>query len=102
MTKGHDETECRKKAAGLSQSDARKTKPARSLEHAQAQLNLINGQPSAPQSDCVEQMADRDTGSLAREHEVYTLDFDLDASEFQGNEWVQEDDETSPWTAGTS
>ena len=39
-------------------------------------------------------MADRDTGSLAREREVYTLDFDLDASELQGNEWFQEDYET--------
>ena len=46
--KGHTEEDCRKKAAGLIQADARRTGPARSLEHAQAQLNLINGQ--APQS----------------------------------------------------
>ena len=43
LTKNHDESECRKKAAGMSQADARRTRPARSLEHAQAQLDLLNG-----------------------------------------------------------
>ena len=98
LTKNHDETECRKKAAGMSAADARRTRPARSLEHAQAQLDLVNGK--APQGDWVEQMADRQTGSLDRE--VYALDFDLNASEFQGTEWVQEEDEYSPLTAGAS
>ena len=60
LINGHTEEDCRKKAARLSQADARRLRPARSLEHAQAQLNLINGQPpQAPQSDWVEQMGDR-------------------------------------------
>ena len=88
LTKNHDESECRKKAAGMSASDARRTRPARSLEHAQAQLDLVNGK--APQGDWVEQMADRQTGSLDRE--AYVFEFELDASEFQGTEWVQEED----------
>ena len=45
-------------------------------------------------------MDDRQAGSLVRE--VYTLDFALNASEFQGTEWVQEEDEYSPLTAGAS
>ena len=98
LTKNHDETECRKKAAGMSVADAGRTRPACSLEHAQAQLDLVNGK--VPQGDWVEQMADRQTGSLDRE--VYVLDFDLNASEFQGTEWVQEEDEYSPLTAGAS
>ena len=93
LTKNHDESECRKKAAGMSQSDARKTRPARSFEHAHEQVSLISGQPPAPQSDCVEHMADRDAGYLSRDREVYTLDFDLDASVFQGDEWFEEQEE---------
>ena len=84
----------------MSQSDARRTRPARSLEHAQSQLDLINGKTPSPQADWVEQMDDRQAGSLVRE--VYTLDFALNASEFQGNEWVQEEDEYSPLAAGAS
>ena len=45
-------------------------------------------------------MADRQTGSLDRE--VYALEFELDASEFQGTEWVQEEDQYSPPTSGAS
>ena len=44
-------------------------------------------------------MADRDMGSIARGREIHMLDFDLDASEFHGTEWVQEDEEISPLTA---
>ena len=62
------------------------------------QLDLVNGK--VPQGDWVEQIADRQTGSLDRE--AYVLDFDLSASEFQGAEWVQEEDEYSPLTAGAS
>ena len=91
MIKGDSEEDCRKKAAGLTQTEARRTRPARSLEHAQAQLNLINGQaPSAPQSDWVEQMGDREMGSFVRDREVYALDFNLSVAEFAGSEWVEE------------
>ena len=71
LTKNHDESECRKKAAGMSAADSRRTRPARSLEHAQAQLDLINGK--APQGDWVEQMGDRDAGFLERE--IFALEF---------------------------
>ena len=105
LIKGHSEEDSCKKAAGLTQTEARRTRPARSLEHAQAQLNLINGTASqAPQADWVEQMGDRETGdrgmvSLVRDREVYALDFDLSVAEFAGSEWVEEQEDCSTLTA---
>ena len=88
MITDHTEEHCRKKAAGLSQADARRIRPARSLEHAQAKLSLINDQaPQTPQSDWVEQMGDRELGSFVRDREVYALDFDLSVCEFAGSGW---------------
>ena len=44
-------------------------------------------------------MGDRDLGSIMRDRDVCMFDFDIDATEFHGNEWVQEEEEISPLTA---